>query len=159
MVTDSDGAKGGFQGVEAELPEGTSLRVYIFLLRQSKPVGLSEVRAGVDLSTSSLASYHLERLMAAGLARKDDGGYVADKMALKGFFRLRTHIISTSLLMVGFFATALVLLFIEPWQSRHQQFVMSAFVIAVALLYSLSRAIQSMRWLRKRTDLVQERRS
>jgi hypothetical protein len=143
---------------ESDLPEGTALRVYLFLLRQSDPVGLSDIRTGAGLSTSSLASYHLDRLVAAGLAKREGGGYLADRMALKGFIRVRTHIVSTSLFMVGFFAMALVMLFFEPWQTRYQQYVLSVFVIVVALLYSLTRALQSVKWLRARTGLGEERR-
>jgi hypothetical protein len=143
---------------ESDLPEGTALRVYLYLLRQSNPVGLSEIRIGAGLSTSSLASYHLDRLVAAGLAKREGGGYLADRMALKGFVRVRTHIVSTSLFMVGFFATALILLMFEPWQTRYQQFVLSVFVIVVALLYSLTRALQSVKWLKARTGLGKQSR-
>lgn len=147
MVRDSDVARKPGSDEQAELPEGTSLRVYLFLLRQSRPIGLSEVRDGVGLSTSSLASYHLDRLAATGFVKRTDRGYLADKMALKGFFRVRRHIISSELFMVGFFAAALALLFFVPWHAPRQQLVMSAFAITVALVYSLSKTLHSMRWL------------
>lgn len=150
VVRDSDAASEPGSDEQAELPEGTSLRVYLFLLQQSRPVGLSEVRDGVGLSTSSLASYHLDRLTATGFAKRADGGYLADKMALKGFFRVRMHIFSTSLFMVGFFAATLLLLFLAPWHSRGQQIAMGAFANVVALVYSLLRTFQSTRWLQSR---------
>lgn len=158
VVPNSSQIEGSLEDKKAELPEGTALKVYLFLLQQSKPVGLSEVRSGVGLSTSSLASYHLDRLIAASLARKEGGGYVADRMALRGFMRFRSHLISTSLFMAGFFAMALLLLFFAPWHSRYQQVVMGAVVIFVALVYSLSRAIQSTSWLKTRAGLDKSRR-
>ncbi len=153
MVPNCSEVEVGREGKEADLPEGTALKVYLFLLQQSKPVGLSEVRSGAGLSTSSLASYHLERLVTAGFARKDGAGFVADRMALKGFMRFRNHLVSTSLFMAGFFAMALVLLFFAPWHSRYQQVAMGAVVIFVALVYSVSRAIRSTIWLRTRAGL------
>ena len=150
MVSDSPGPKRHDENEEIDLPEGTSLRVYLYLLQQSKPVSLSEIRTGLNLSTSSLASYHVQRLLAASLVRQEPGGYVADKMALKGFLRVRKHLVSTGFFMVGFFAATLLLILLAPWHSHNQQVAMGALAIMVALAYSLSRTLQSMKWLHNR---------
>src|SRR6266849_7014455 len=56
---------------------GNTLRVYLHLLKNG-PSELREVQRGVGLSTASLASYHLGRLVSSGYAKQDElGGYVA----------------------------------------------------------------------------------
>jgi len=136
--------------VDEELPDGTTLRVYLFLLQQSKPVGPSEVREGAGLSTASLASYHLDKLMRARLVTKESAGYLAEKMALRGFFRARGHIVSTGLFAVGFFATTLVLQLLLPWETWIQPLLFSILVNIVALVYAVSKTLQSTVWLRRR---------
>ena len=56
---------------------GNTLRVYLYLLKRG-PSELKDVRREVGLSTASLASYHLGRLVESGYAKQDElGRYVA----------------------------------------------------------------------------------
>ena len=56
---------------------GNTLRVYLYLLRHG-PSELRDVQREVGLSTASLASYHLGKLVDAGYAKQDElGRYVA----------------------------------------------------------------------------------
>jgi hypothetical protein len=50
---------------------GNTLRVYLYLLTHG-PSELREVQRGLGLSTPSLASYHLGRLMDFGYVRQDE---------------------------------------------------------------------------------------
>ena len=57
--------------------KGNTLKVYVYLLRHG-PSELRDVQREVGLSTASLASYHLGRLVDAGYAKQDNTGrYVA----------------------------------------------------------------------------------
>jgi hypothetical protein len=57
--------------------KGNTLRVYIFLVRHG-PSELRDIQREVNLSTPSLASYHLGKLVAAGYVTQDRlGRYVA----------------------------------------------------------------------------------
>ena len=49
----SEGAKDGLRG--------KTLEVYRYLLKSKNPVGIREVQRSLDLSTPSLASYHLNK--------------------------------------------------------------------------------------------------
>jgi len=76
---------------------GNTLKIYIYLLRH----GHSELRAiqhGVGLSSPSLASYHLGKLLEAGFVKQDEyGRYFALKEAsekvLEGFSRIGPAIV------------------------------------------------------------------
>jgi hypothetical protein len=94
---------------------GNTLRVYLFLLRHS-PSELREVQRGLELSTPSLASYHLERLVTAGYVSQNElGQYSAVKEAsgdiLEGFSRVGVLLVPQLLFfavlftpIVGYFA-------------------------------------------------------
>ncbi len=55
----------------------TSLRVYLYLLTRNEPVGPREITRGLELSSPSVAYYHLKKLEELGLVKKDNNGYVA----------------------------------------------------------------------------------
>jgi len=58
---------------------GNTLRTYLYLAAHG-PCELREVQRGLEMSTPSLASYHLGRLVEAGYAKQDEEGrYVAVK--------------------------------------------------------------------------------
>ncbi|MDA4114134.1 MAG: helix-turn-helix domain-containing protein [Thaumarchaeota archaeon] len=95
--------------------KGNTLRVYLFLLRRD-PSELREVQRGLGLSTPSLASYHLEKLIAAGYASQNERGqYSAVREAsgeiLEGFSRIGVLLVPQLLFfavlftpVVGYFA-------------------------------------------------------
>lgn len=60
------------KGVEAEL-KGTTLRVYWALLKKGS-AGPREIMRELNLSSPSVASYHLEKLAHLGLVKKEVGG-------------------------------------------------------------------------------------
>jgi hypothetical protein len=61
---------------------GNTLRVYLHLLRHG-PSELRDVQREIGLSTPSLASYHLGKLIDAGYAKQDEQGrYVVTGEAL-----------------------------------------------------------------------------
>ena len=57
--------------------KGNTVRVYLFVLKNG-PCELREVQHALNLSTPSLAFYHLSKLVESGyLKRTDDGRYAA----------------------------------------------------------------------------------
>jgi hypothetical protein len=71
---------------------GNTLKVYLYLLRHG-PSELRDIQRGVNLSSASLASYHLTRLSDAGFASQDEfGKYFAIKdsqqKVLEGYSRM-----------------------------------------------------------------------
>ena len=76
---------------------GNALKVYLYLLRHG-PSELRDVQRGVGLSSPSLASYHLGKLLEAGFVVQDEHGrYLAVKEAsdrvLEGYSRMGPAIV------------------------------------------------------------------
>lgn len=62
--------------VTSDVLRGNTLRVYLCLLKHNGGMELREVQRELQLSTPSLASYHLSRLVGAGYAEQTiDGRY------------------------------------------------------------------------------------
>ncbi len=71
---------------------GNTLKIYLFLLKHG-PSELRDIQRGLDLSSASLASYHLGKLVEAGYAKQDEyGRYSAVKEAsdkiLEGYSKI-----------------------------------------------------------------------
>ncbi len=62
--------------------KGTTLEVYRFLLKSNKPVGARELQRALNLSSPSLAAYHLSKLEETGLAKNENGEFVVSKNLL-----------------------------------------------------------------------------
>ena len=76
---------------------GNTLKVYLYLLRHGSSE-LRDVQHGVGLSSASLASYHLSKLVEAGFVTQDEHGrYSAVKEAsdrvLEGYSRMGPAIV------------------------------------------------------------------
>lgn len=73
--------------------KGSTLEVYRFLLKSGKPVGTREIQRALNLSSPSLAVYHLAKLEDAGLLRKEDGNYVINKVVLDDCIKVSRFLI------------------------------------------------------------------
>jgi hypothetical protein len=71
---------------------GNTLKVYLYLLKHG-PSELRDVQRGLNLSSASLVSYHLGKLLETGFAKQDEYGKysavkeAADK-ALEGYSKI-----------------------------------------------------------------------
>ena len=75
-MKNEDGAMSNNQEIR-----GNTLKVYLYLLKHG-PSELREVQHGLELSSASLASYHLGKLAEAGYVSQDEQGkYYAIKDA------------------------------------------------------------------------------
>jgi DNA-binding transcriptional ArsR family regulator len=86
---------------------GNTLRVYLHLVTHG-PCELREVQRGLDLSTPSLASYHLKKLTENGYVKQDkDGKYLAIKESsteiLEGYTKIGTALVPQILFLTIFF--------------------------------------------------------
>lgn len=95
---------------------GTTYRVYRHMLKQSAPVGISEVQKGMGLSSPSVAQYHIRKLVRLGLVREEQGGYLIDKVVLENVIRIRRVSIPVQTAYVAFFGVTLfiLLVFLRP---------------------------------------------
>jgi len=76
------------QNEDGELLRGTTLKVYRFLLKSGKPTGVREVQRSLNMSSPSLAMYHLSKLEEAGLLKREGGDYTVNKVILEGMIKI-----------------------------------------------------------------------
>jgi DNA-binding transcriptional ArsR family regulator len=95
---------------EEDVLSGTTLRVYRYLYRQGKPVGVHDVQKGVGLQTPSTAHYHLRKLVDSGLVKEREGGYVVDRVYFESMIRVGRSLIPIQVTFAAFFATTLAFL-------------------------------------------------
>ena len=97
---------------ESEI-HGTTLRVYWYLFRNTKPVGVRETQRALSMSSPSTALYHLEKLRELGVTEKDAmGQYFLKELVqvgtLKMFLKVGHLILPRYLFYAIFLTTALV---------------------------------------------------
>lgn len=130
-----------------EVLRGTTLEVYRFLLKSRKPVGIRELQRALDLSSPSVATYHLSKLEDAGLLRKELGNYTVAKYLLENSVKISRFLLPRYLFYAIF---AIAVLFIElaflrpPEVTREYAFTIAATVIfTIAFWYETAKS-----WLR-----------
>ena len=66
--------------------EGNTLNVYAYIVHANKPVGTRDVTRGADLSSTSVAHRHLQKLEGMGLIEKNEyGDYILkEKTTING---------------------------------------------------------------------------
>src|SRR5208283_1674349 len=92
-----------------EVLRGTTLEVYRFLLKSNKPVGTRELQRALNLSSPSVANYHLSKLEEAGLLKRQDGGYTVDRFLLENSIKISRFLIPR-FLFYAIFAFAILLI-------------------------------------------------
>ena len=76
-----------------EVLRGKTLDVYRFLLKSDKPVGTRELQRALNLSSSSVAVYHLTKLEEAGLLKRELGGFTVKKFVLENSIKINRFLI------------------------------------------------------------------
>jgi hypothetical protein len=112
---------------DSQEPEGTTLNVYSFVVKKGKPVGPREVMRGVNLSSPSVAYWHLQKLENSGLLQKNAtgeyvvkektsisghiwiGGNLVPRLMFYSLFFLGIVLLEAVILMVQFFSDTLTL--------------------------------------------------
>lgn len=94
-----------------EVLRGTTLEVYRFLLKSSKPVGTRELQRALNLSSSSVSTYHLSKLEDAGLLKREMGGFTVSKYLLENSIKVSRFLVPRYLFYTIFAVAALILEF------------------------------------------------
>ena len=123
---------------------GLTLKVYRFILKNDKPVGIREVQRALNLSSPTLALYHMNKLEEAGLIKKELDGYVADRIILENLVRFRRILIPRNFFYMIFLITSLVMLavFLRP-PTLTREYVFSLAVITIAAATSVYETIRA----------------
>ena len=130
-----------------EVLRGTTLEVYRFLLKSNKPVGTRELQRALNLSSPSVATYHLSKLEDAGLLKREGGGFTVSKFLLENSVKLNRFLIPRFLFYAIFAvaALALELTLMKPAQLT-REYVFSVLVTGILALFCTYETIKT--WLR-----------
>jgi repressor of nif and glnA expression len=126
-----------------DILKGLTLRVYKFILRSQRPVGVREVQRGLDLSSPTLALYHMNKLEEAGLIKKEANGYVVDRVILENLIRFRRILIPRNFFYTVFLVTSLIIIavFLRP-SVLTREYVFALVVIGIAAVTSTYETIK-----------------
>jgi hypothetical protein len=127
---------------------GTTRRVYRYIYRRG-PVRLHDIQRDLRLSSSSLADYHVQKLLTMKLIREEKAqdavavGFVAEEAVFEAMVRVRRTVIPLRATLSAFFAVALVLL-VTILRPAHisSTYVFSLVVTLVALSTSVYETIK-----------------
>ena len=124
-------------GEAEDVLRGTTREVYLFLLKSNKPTGAREVQRALQLSTPSLAAYHLSKLEETGLVRKEKGEFFVDKVILEDCIRFRRFLIPRYFFYSVFAVLALIieLTLFKPNVITSQYFFFVVVTLICALIF------------------------
>ncbi len=129
---------------EKDVLRGLTLKVYKYVVKSGKPVGIREIQRALRLSSPTLALYHVNKLEEAGLIKKYLNGYVADKIVLENLVRLRRSLVPRHFFYSVFFVSALVIMvvFLRPF-TLTREYVFGLGVAVVATGTSLYETVKA----------------
>jgi hypothetical protein len=108
--------------------------VFRFIYRQPNPVGIHDVQRGLGLSSPSLAYYHINKLLKAGLLKEESDGYAVDKVVFESMIRIRKTVVPFQTTYAVFSITARILLL----TTFRPQMLSSSYLFSVAVVLSVS---------------------
>jgi len=122
---------------------GLTLKVYKFILKSDRPIGIREVQRALNLSSPTLALYHINKLEEAGLIKKELSGYVADRIVLENLVRFRRFLIPRNFFYTIFLVTSLIFMvvFLRP-PILTREYVFALGVVSVATATSIYETIR-----------------
>jgi DNA-binding transcriptional ArsR family regulator len=129
-----------------EVLRGTTLEVYRFLLKSSKPVGTRELQRALNLSSPSVATYHLSKLEDAGLLKREGGGFTVSKFLLENSVKVSRFLVPR-FLFYAIFAIAALAVELAMWPSEvTREYAFSVIATGILTAFCLYETVKT--WLR-----------
>jgi len=124
---------------------GLTLKVYKVILKSDRPTGIREVQRALNLSSPTLALYHINKLEEAGLIKKELNGYVADRIILENLVRFRRFLVPRNFFYSIFLVTSLIFMvvFLRP-PILTREYVFALAVISFATAASVYETIRAL---------------
>lgn len=90
---------------------GKTLKIYLYVIQENRPVGPRDVMRGLNLSSPSVAYRHLQKLDDLGLLKKQEQGdyVVTKKISIKGHLWIKKKLIPNSLFYFSLFLSVLII--------------------------------------------------
>lgn len=129
---------------QQDVLRGLTLKVYKFILTNNSPSGIREIQRALNLSSPTLALYHVNKLEEAGLIKKHEMGYIADRIVLENFVRLKRTLVPRFFFYTVFLAVSLVVLtvFLRP-SILTREYVFSVAAISVGTVASAFETVRA----------------
>ena len=123
---------------------GLTLKVYRFILKNNSPSGIREIQRALNLSSPTLALYHVNKLEEAGLIKRQETGYVADRIVLENCIRLKRTLVPRFFFYTVFLLVSLIILtvFLRP-PTPTREYVFSAVALSIATAASAFEAARA----------------
>lgn len=99
---------------ESQTLRGNTLKIYRYLLKIGKPVGIREIQRTFKLSSPSLVQYHLIKLEHLGLIKKERSNYIIKKVVLENYVRVSRFLLPRYLFYTIFATFILLVQFMLP---------------------------------------------
>jgi hypothetical protein len=128
---------------------GNTLSVYAYVVSENRPVGTREVMRGANLSSSSVAHRHLQKLELLGLLEKNEyGDYILkEKTGVSGHVWVGRNLVPRLMFYSFFFIGAfgaeigiILLSYLVPWLVIETSFLFLTGMTAVAMVLFLLKA-------------------
>ena len=142
--------------------EGTTLNVYLLVVKKGKPVGPRDVMKALNLSSPSVAYRHLQKLEDMSYLQKNDyGEYITkNKAHVRGYFWLGRSLIPTmwrySLVFLGILIVELYVLAVHfPVETYEFKvfFLLLMLITAFALaIFTIEGVLQNKRKRNNKTE-------
>jgi hypothetical protein len=119
---------------------GTTRRVYLYILSSKNPVGVRDIWRGLDLSSASLAQYHINKLLELKLIEMAPFGKIQANSqtkldVLQNFLFLRGKVFPR-LVIFGALSIGLLIVYILLWPltGNFRDVIVIAFTLFSALV-------------------------
>ncbi|MDI9577636.1 MAG: hypothetical protein QM398_05840 [Thermoproteota archaeon] len=123
--------------------KGTTLEIYRFMLKIGRPVGVREVQRGLNLSSPSIAVYHLSKLEDACLVKRQGSDYVINKVLLQNSVRIGRFLFPKylfySILAVAFLIVELTILRPATLSGDYFFFTISTAILSYIFCYETAK--------------------
>ncbi len=145
--------------VGGEQIEGTTLRVYVYVVKQGRPLGPRDVTRGLQLSSPSVAYRHLQKLENANLLKKDEHGeyVVQKKTSLGGFYWVGKSFLPRTMFyfffFLGLFVAEAVILGIHLPYEKYEEFVffgLGLTITGIAMTFFLIEGVKALKKLKNK---------
>jgi hypothetical protein len=140
----------------SELEEIT-LSVYLYVVKEGKPVGPRDVTKGANLSSPSVAYRHLQKLEELGLLRKNEYGeyLVRQKVNMRGFIWVGRVFVSKMLIYALVFLGVLILEgIVLVWHWEVETYEFKVFFLLLVIITSVAMGLFAAEGLLQRRRLT-----
>jgi len=134
--------------------EGTTLSVYVYLVKKGKPVGPRDVMRALNLGSPSVAYRHLQKLEDAKLLMKNEYGeyYLKKKRRVSGYHWIGRSLLPNTMFyfyfFLGLFITEIVVLAIHYAVETYEFkvfFALGLSITGIAMILFLKEGLSSVK--------------